>query len=162
MGCAIIIGIELGAEKLQKALNMGANFGIDSTGKSPKDIQNEFKEICKANGLPHNYGWKIFEVTGSGAGQAIALQLLSFVGKLGYGMQKNEYSISRLMAFDAEMIGTWGCQPKYYPKVLELVQSGKVQVEPLIEIRPMSQIQAAFEDAHSGKLQKNIVLEPDF
>jgi 6-hydroxycyclohex-1-ene-1-carbonyl-CoA dehydrogenase len=165
LGAGTIIGIELGVEKLQKALEMGANFGIDSTGKTPRDIQGEFREICKANGLPHNYNWKIFEVTGSGAGQAIALQLLSFVGKLmviGYGMQKNEYMISRLMAFDAEMIGTWGCQPKYYPKVLELVQSGKVQIESLIETRPLSTIQTAFEDAHGGKLQKRIVLEPDF
>jgi 6-hydroxycyclohex-1-ene-1-carbonyl-CoA dehydrogenase len=165
LGAASIIGIELGADKLQRALGMGANFGIDSTGKTPKDIQDEFKQICKAQQLPANYNWKIFEVTGSGAGQAIALQLLSFLGKLivvGFGLQKNEYSISRLMAFDAEIIGTWGCQPKYYPKVLELVQSGKVQIEPLIEIRRMSKIQAAFEDAHAGKLNQRIILEPDF
>jgi 6-hydroxycyclohex-1-ene-1-carbonyl-CoA dehydrogenase len=104
-------------------------------------------------------------VTGSGPGQAIALQLLSYVGKLmvvGFGMQKNEYSISRLMAFDAEMIGTWGCQPQHYPKVLDLVQSGKVKIDDLVETRPMSTIQQAFEDAHSGKLDKRIILEPDF
>jgi 6-hydroxycyclohex-1-ene-1-carbonyl-CoA dehydrogenase len=165
LGAGTVIGIELGAEKLKRALSMGANFGIDSTGKTPRDIQNEFREICKSNQVPHNYGWKIFEVTGSGAGQAIGLQLLSFVGKLivvGFGLQKNEYSISRLMAFDAEMIGTWGCQPKHYPKVLELVQSGKVKIDSLIEPRPLSTIQKSFEDAHSGKLNKRIILEPDF
>ncbi|MBW2061336.1 MAG: 6-hydroxycyclohex-1-ene-1-carbonyl-CoA dehydrogenase [Deltaproteobacteria bacterium] len=160
-----VIGIELGAEKLERAKKFGTNFGIDSTGKTPRDIQSEFREICKANGLPHNYGWKIFEVTGSGAGQAIALQLLSFIGKLivvGFGLQKNEYSISRLMAFDAEMIGTWGCLPKYYPKVLELVQTGKIEIDSLLETRPMSTIQEAFEQAHSGMLERRIVLEPDF
>jgi len=165
LGAGTIIGVELGSEKLERALTLGVNFAIDSTGKTPRDIQNEFRNLCKANDLPHNYNWKIFEVTGSGPGQAIALQLLSFVGKLvvvGYGLQKNEYSISRLMAFDAEMIGTWGCRPTYYPKVLELVQSGKVQIDSLIEIRPMSTMQTAFEDAHSGKLKKRIVLEPDF
>jgi len=165
LGAGTIIGIELGAEKLERALNLGANFGIDSTGKTPRDIQDEFRDICKSNRLPHNYGWKIFEVTGSGAGQAIALQLLSFVGKLmvvGFGLQKNEYSISRLMAFDAEMIGTWGCLPKYYPKVLDLVQSGKIQIDSLIEARPMSTIEKAFEDAHSGKLKRRIILESDF
>jgi 6-hydroxycyclohex-1-ene-1-carbonyl-CoA dehydrogenase len=77
-------------------------------------------------------------------------------------MQKNSYSMSRLMAFDADVIGTWGCLPKYYPKVLEMVQSGKIQIDPLLETRPMSTIAKAFEEAHSGVLTKRIVLTPDF
>jgi 6-hydroxycyclohex-1-ene-1-carbonyl-CoA dehydrogenase len=80
----------------------------------------------------------------------------------GYGMQKNTYQLSRLMAFDAEIIGTWGCLPKYYPVVLKMVQDKKVQIEPFIETRPMSQIQQAFEDAHKGGMDKRIVLIPDF
>jgi len=93
------------------------------------------------------------------------LTLLSFIGKLlviGYGLQKNEYSISRLMAFDAEIIGTWGCLPKYYPPVLEMVLEGKVQIEPFVETRPMSEIQQVFHDQHEGKFTKRIVLTPDF
>jgi 6-hydroxycyclohex-1-ene-1-carbonyl-CoA dehydrogenase len=46
--------------------------------------------------------------------------------------------------------------------VLDLVQSGKVKIDDLVETRPMSTIQQAFEDAHSGKLDKRIILEPDF
>jgi len=37
---------------------------------------------------------------------------------VGFGMAKNEYMLSRLMAFDAEIIGTWGCLPEYYPIVI--------------------------------------------
>ena len=62
--------------------------------KDIKAIRDEFRTYCKEKGLPSNYGWKIFEWTGTGEGQAIALELLSFVGILviaGYGMQKNEY-----------------------------------------------------------------------
>jgi 6-hydroxycyclohex-1-ene-1-carbonyl-CoA dehydrogenase len=70
--------------------------------------------------------------------------------------------ISRLMAFDAEIIGTWGCLPKYYPKVLQMVLSGRIQIEPFVETRPMSQIEKVFEEAHSGKLLKRVVLTPDF
>ena len=80
----------------------------------------------------------------------------------GYGMQKNEYQLSRLMGFDADIMGTWGCLPKYYPDVLKLVQEKKVEIEPFIETRPMSQIQQAFDDVHSGGLDKRIVLIPDF
>ncbi|MBM3302700.1 MAG: zinc-binding dehydrogenase, partial [Deltaproteobacteria bacterium] len=120
---------------------------------------------AKQAGVPHNVGWKIFECTGVGSVQDTALGLLGFVGKLivvGFGMAKNSYMISRLMAFDADIIGTWGCLPKYYPKVLDLVQSGKIEIDSLLDARPMSTIAQAFEEAHSGTLMKRIVLKPDF
>jgi len=66
------------------------------------------------------------------------------------------------MAFDAEIIGTWGCLPKYYPKALELVLSKAIEIRPFVELRPMSQIKEVFEEAHSRKLMKRVVLTPDF
>jgi 6-hydroxycyclohex-1-ene-1-carbonyl-CoA dehydrogenase len=165
LGAKEVIGIARNPEKLKRALSYGATHVISSVGKAPRDIRDEFRNYCKGKGLPSNYGWKIFEWTGTADGQSIALELLSFIGKLlicGFGMQKNEYSLSRLMAFDADILGSWGCLPKYYPKVLDMVLKGKIQIEPFIETRPMSQIQQAFEDAHGGKLEKRIVLTPDF
>lgn len=164
-GAKNVLGIDIDDQKLQRALDYGADFVINSLNKEVKEIKDEFKNICKSNNIPHNYGWKIFEVTGSAPGQDIALTLLSFVGKIiwvGFGMQKNEYSISKLMAYDAEIIGTWGCLPKYYPEVLKLVKDGKIQLKPFIEVRPMSKIKEAFEDAHTGKLLKRLILTPDF
>ncbi len=164
-GAKTVIGIDIDETKLERALQYGANFVINSKDKDPKAVKDEFKNLCKSNNLPHNYRWKIFEVTGSAPGQAIALNLLSFIGKIiwvGFGMQKNEFSLSKLMAFDAEIIGTWGCLPKYYPEVLKLVLEGKIQVKPFIDIRTMSKIKDTFEEAHSGKLLKRIILTPDF
>ena len=43
-----------------------------------------------------------------------------------------------------------------------MVQTGKIQIDPLLETRPMSTIHQAFDDAHSGGLTKRIVLTPDF
>jgi 6-hydroxycyclohex-1-ene-1-carbonyl-CoA dehydrogenase len=90
---------------------------------------------------------------------------LSFIGKLiwiGFSTNINEYSLSRLMAFDSEIIGTWGCLPGHYPDALRMVLDGRVQIEPFVGIRPMSMIQETFEEAHAGKLSKRIVLTPDF
>jgi 6-hydroxycyclohex-1-ene-1-carbonyl-CoA dehydrogenase len=165
LGAKEVIGIARNPEKLKRALNYGATHVISSVDKSPRDIRDEFRAYCKENGLPANFGWKIFEWTGTAEGQAIGLELLSFIGKLlicGFGMQKNEYSLSRLMAFDADILGSWGCLPKYYPEVLDLVLKGKIEIEPFIETRPMSQIEQAFEDAHKGGLTRRIVLTPDF
>ncbi len=164
-GAKTVVGIARNPEKLERALNYGVDFVINSTGKDATAVRNEFRALCKTHGLPHNYGWVIFEVTGSSPGQEIALSLLSFIGKLiwvGFGMQKNEYSLSRLMAFDAEIIGTWGCLPQYYPKVLELVLNKTIKIKPFTEIRPMSNIKEVFEEAHARKLMKRVVLTPDF
>jgi len=165
LGAATVVGIDIDDAKLQESLEYGADMVINSRGKSPRDVQGEFKALCKEAGVPHNWGWKIFEVSGSKPGQETALQLLSFVGKLivvGYTAAKTEYMLSKLMAFDAEMIGTWGCLPQYYPEILKLVQAGKVQIEPFVETRPMSTIREVFALAHDRKLTKRVVLEPDF
>ncbi len=165
LGANFVIGIARNPEKLKRALEYGADGVISSQDKGAQEIREEFRAICKEHGLPHNYGWKIFEVTGTKAGREIGLALLSFIGKLiivGFGMGADEYMLSRLMAFDAEIIGTWGCLPKYYPTVLDMVLQGQVQIEPFVEARPMSQIQEVFEEAHAGKLMKRAVLTPDF
>jgi 6-hydroxycyclohex-1-ene-1-carbonyl-CoA dehydrogenase len=165
MGAKEVIGIARNQAKLEKSLQYGATKIISSAGKDVKAVRDEFRAYCKEKGLPGNYGWKVFEWTGTGEGQAIALELLSFVGTLviaGYGMQKAEYMFSRLMAFDADIKGTWGCLPKYYPEVLKMVLDGKIQIEPFVETRPMSQIQQAFAEVHKGGTEKRVVLTPDF
>jgi len=66
------------------------------------------------------------------------------------------------MAFDAEMIGTWACLPEYYPAVMDMVLSKRVDIEPFVQTRPMSTIVEAFEEAHSASPEQRIVLIPDF
>ena len=165
LGASTVVAIDIVEERLNKMLSYGADFVINSKGKSPKDVSNELKGIRKQNDLP-GYGWKIFEVTGTKPGQEIALALLSFTGKLivvGFGLQKVEYSISRLMAFDAEIIGTWACLPEYYPAVMDMVLSGRIKVEPFVQTRPMSTIAQSFEEIHTkGSPEKRVVLVPDF
>jgi 6-hydroxycyclohex-1-ene-1-carbonyl-CoA dehydrogenase len=166
LGAKTVIGIARNPEKLKRALSYGADYVISSQDKAIKDIRNEFREICKKGGFEAGFGWKIFEVTGTKAGQEIALELLSFIGKLivvGFGMAKNEYMLSRLMAFDAEIIGTWGCLPEYYPAVLDMVLSKKIDIGAFVETRPMSQIESVFGEVHkAGSPAKRIVLTPDF
>ena len=164
-GARAVVAADLNAEKLARITEFGDTHTINTAGLSAKEVKEAFKDYCKQAGLPSNYGWKIFEVTGTRAGQEIALDLLPFVGKLiviGYGMQKVEFMFSRLMALDAEIIGTWGCLPKYYPSVLQLVLDGKIKLEPFVETRPMSRIGEVFEQAHSGRLSRRVVLTPDF
>ena len=56
------------------------------------------------------------------------------------------------MAFDAEIIGTWGCLPEYYPIVLDMVLSKKIDIMPFVETRPMSTIAETFAEVHKAGL----------
>jgi 6-hydroxycyclohex-1-ene-1-carbonyl-CoA dehydrogenase len=164
LGAKTVVGIARNQEKLDRALNYGADFCINSTDKDARTVSGEFRGFCKEKGLP-NFGWKIFEVTGAKAGQDISLTLLSFVGKLvvvGFGMAKAEYAFGRLMAFDADILGTWGCLPEYYPIVLEMILDKRVNIEAFVQTRPMSTIVETFDEAHSISPDKRIVLTPDF
>jgi 6-hydroxycyclohex-1-ene-1-carbonyl-CoA dehydrogenase len=164
LGAKTVIGIARNKQKLERALKFGTDFVINSTDKDARDVSKEFKGICKEQGLP-NTGWKIFEVTGVKPGQEISLALLGFTGKLivvGFGLAKTEYAIGRLMAFDADILGTWGCLPEYYPIVLDMVLSGKINIEEFVETRPMSTIADTFAEAHKTPPMKRIVLIPDF
>ncbi len=165
MGARAVIGIDINEEKLSFMKGYGADFTINPKGKSAKEVKELIKGYCKEQGLPANFGWKIFEVTGSKPGQELALALLSFVGKLivvGYGSDETSYMLSKLMAFDAEIIGTWGCPPQSYPQVLEMCVDGRIALDPFVETRPMSQIAEVFDQAHHGKLSRRVVLTPDF
>ena len=123
------------------------------------------KTWCKEKGIPANTNWKIFEVTGTKPGQELALALLSFTGKLivvGYGTDETSYMLSRLMAFDAQLIGTWGCPPERYPEVLAMCLDGRIALGDFVETRPMSRIAETFEQAHHGELKRRVILTPDF
>jgi 6-hydroxycyclohex-1-ene-1-carbonyl-CoA dehydrogenase len=165
MGAGTVIGIDINEEKLEFMKGYGADFTINPKGKTPKEVKELFKAYCKEKGIPSNYGWKIFEVTGTKPGQELALSLLSFTGMLmvvGYGTDETSYMLSKLMAFDAELIGTWGCPPEFYPQVLEMCLDGRIDLANFVETRPMSQIEQVFDEAHHGKLKRRVILTPDF
>jgi len=165
MGAAAVIGIDINDEKLQMMTRYGADFVVNPRSRSAKDVRELIKGFCRQRELTANTGWKIFEVTGSKPGQELALALLSFVGKLivvGYGTDEVSYMLSRLMAFDAEIIGTWGCPPERYADVLAMCLDGRIQLAPFVETQPMSRIAEVFDQAHHGVLKKRVVLTPDF
>ena len=165
LGAKAVIGIDINEDKLKLMEGYGADFTINPKGKSAKEVKELFKGFCKEKGLPGNYGWKIFECTGTKPGQELALSLLTFVSTLvivGYGTDETSYMLSKLMAFDAQIIGTWGCTPDKYADVLQMVVDGRIKLGPFVETRPMSQIAQVFDEAHHGKLKRRVILTPDF
>ncbi len=149
-------------------LNIAKEHGIDATlnikGMDIKTIKENVKGIAKELGVPR-FMWKILELSGTKPGQELGFALLNFAGTLsivGFTLDKLEVRLSNLMAFDAKIIGTWGCKPELYPEVVALIDNGKLDISPFVETFPMSQINEVFANTLAHKYTKRSVLVPDF
>jgi D-arabinose 1-dehydrogenase-like Zn-dependent alcohol dehydrogenase len=66
------------------------------------------------------------------------------------------------MAFDAKLIGTWGCKPELYTDVINLTAEGKLKLKPFTDTFGLTQINDIFQQTLEHKLLKRSVLIPDF
>ncbi len=161
---AKVLAIDISREKLDQLQSFESVKTLNSSGMGVKEIKAETKAICK-DFSASPFGWKIYEMSGTKAGQELAFALLGIAATLsivGFTMDKLEVRLSNLMAFDAQIIGTWGCKPELYPQVIDLVAKGKIKIKPYIETFPMSRINDIFEQTLNHKLIRRSVLIPDF
>jgi len=161
---ARVLAIDIEDEKLEIAKNNGIDAILNVKGLDIKTIKEKVREIAKGLGVSR-YGWKIFEVSGTKAGQEIGFNLITFTSTLsivGFTLDRAEVRLSNLMAFDAKLIGTWGCKPELYPEVVELIASGKLQIGNFIETFPLSGINEVFRNTLNHVYKKRSVLVPDF
>ena len=80
---------------------------------------------------------------------------------VGYTTESVALQLSRLMAFDARALGTWGCAPELYPEIVDLVLAGTIDVVGTTELRPLAGIADAFADMRTHRASRRIVLVPD-
>jgi 6-hydroxycyclohex-1-ene-1-carbonyl-CoA dehydrogenase len=160
---AKVVAIDVDDARLERLTNFGADLTINSAQVEGRAIKKMVRGFAKENGLPGTE-WKIFETSGSPAGQTTAFNLLvhgAYLGVVGFTPKRVEVRLSNLMAFDARAEGCWGCLPELYPAVLDLVLAGKVQVAPFVERRPLSSINETFEAIAAHTVRDRVVLVPD-
>ncbi|MDP4199801.1 MAG: 6-hydroxycyclohex-1-ene-1-carbonyl-CoA dehydrogenase [Bacteroidota bacterium] len=158
-----VLAIDISDERLASASAMGIPATLNTSGLELKAIKSKVRELATKLGTPTN-GWKIFEFSGTKAGQELAFNLMSYastVSIVGFTMDKMEVRLSNLMAFDATMIGTWACKPELYPEILDLFADGRLTVEPFVEKFPMDDINQIFHNTLAHKYTKRSVLVPN-
>jgi 6-hydroxycyclohex-1-ene-1-carbonyl-CoA dehydrogenase len=161
---AKVLAIDINDEKLAQAKTHGVDATLNSKELTNREIKAKVRQIASELGVS-KYGWKIFEISGTAPGQELAFSLLTYTSTLsivGFTMNKLEVRLSNLMAFDAKLIGTWGCKPELYPEVVDLIASGKLDIKDFVEIFPMSKINDVFKNTLEHKYDKRSVLVPDF
>jgi len=159
---ATVIAIDVDQAKLDAIGEYGAALALNAREFSGRELRKAVQGYAKENGL-RTTEWKIFECSGTTAGQKTAYGLLTFGAHLavvGFTMDTVELRLSNLMAFHAKAQGNWGCDVDLYPAALDLVLDGKVALAPFVEQHPLDQIQEVFSAAHDHKLTRRAILVP--
>jgi 6-hydroxycyclohex-1-ene-1-carbonyl-CoA dehydrogenase len=159
---AKVLALDIDDTKLKIAKENGVDATLNTKGLDFREIKSKVREIAKELGVS-KYGWKIFEMSGTTPGQELAFGLITFTSTLsivGFTMDKLNVRLSNLMAFDAKLIGTWGCKPELYPEVVELVAQDKLRVDKFVDTFPLSKINEVFKNTLNHKYNKRSVLVP--
>ena len=159
---ATVVAIDVDEDRLALAIAHGAALAMNPKEVTPKAMKSAIRDLVRDTGRGR-LGTKIFEMSGTTAGQQTAFGLLdfgSYLAVVGYTADKVELRLSNLMAFDATARGNWGCAPSHYPKALALVLEGKVKLAPFVEVRPFAELPELFGAAHRHELRRRVIVTP--
>ena len=144
---ARVLAVDVKPEKLEAARRLGASDTLN-----PTEVPEPEREIRRRTGGGVDVA---IEVVGRPETVALALSSLRRGGRLcvvGYSDAVAPLPLNRLMFFEYEVVGSLGCRPVDYPRVIEMVRSGKVRLDPVVTgRRPLEEIGEALRDLRDGK-----------
>ncbi|GAI36972.1 unnamed protein product, partial [marine sediment metagenome] len=151
-----VIAVDIVDKKLEMAKKLGAQSTINASGKEDKALLKEIRAL-----------------TGGGADIAIeaignpkTIELASSSVKagglhcqVGYTHHSVSLNAGRLMFREIEIKGSLGCRPVDYPKIIEMVRTGKIQLEPVVTHKfKLDDINDAFDLMRKGESLRSIVI----
>lgn len=159
---ASVVAIDIDDARLALAREHGATLAMNPKQIPVKAMKDSIRGLARESGRGRT-GTKLFEMSGTTAGQQTAFNLLDFGSELavvGFTPDKVEVRLSNLMALDAVARGNWGCAPANYPKALQLVLDGSVKLQPFIEVHPMGDLPELFDRASRHELRQRAIVAP--
>lgn len=151
---ASVIAVDLRAEKREAALRLGACEALD-----PREYLDLGREVRKRSGGGADVA---LEVVGTPETVTLALSTLRRGGRLcvvGYSDSVVPIPLNRLMFFEYEIVGSLGCRPVDYPRVIEMVRKGMVSLDAVVTATlPLDRIGEAAEDLRAGKGLRTLIV----
>ena len=151
-------GIVLAVDLLEKKLDWAKKFGADFL-INPKETEDVAKKIRKLTGGGTDFA---FEAIGNPATIQQAFNCLRTGGRLvmvGYSPADVSLSAARIMYREMEIMGSLGCRPVDYPKIIELVKIGKLKVKELVTHKfKLEEINTAFEVMRKGESLRSVIV----
>ena len=160
---AAVAAVDVDPSRLALAASHGASLVLDAKKLDHREIKTAVREFARESGAG-GIGLKIFETSGTAAGQRTAWSLLdpgSHLAIVGFTPEKVELRLSNLMAFDATAQGNWGSSPERYPEALSLVLDKKIVLEPYVEMHPLDQAPKVLQAVADHRLERRAILIPE-
>lgn len=134
---------------------MGADSILGAQGEDVAEWTRNFGD---------GYGFDlVIDAAGVSAALKLALDLVRPAGqitKVGWGPQPLNFSLDQLVQKAATLQGSFSHNWLVWEKVLSLLASGKIDVDPVLNrVSPLAEWREAFDEMHSGKIVK-AVLKP--
>jgi len=151
-----VIAVDIIDKKLEVAKKLGAKHTINPTGKEDKAL---LKEIRSLTG-----GGADIAIEAIGNPKTIELGPATVKAggvhcQVGYTHHNVNVNAGRLMFREIEIKGSLGCRPVDYPKIIEMVRTGKIQLDPVVTHRfGLDEINDAFEVMRKGESLRSIVV----
>lgn len=151
---ANVLAIDLRPEKLEMARRLGASETLN-----PSEHPDVAGEARQRTGGGADVA---FEVVGTPETALMALSTLKRGGRLcvvGYSEKVMPLPLNRLMFFEYDVVGSLGCRPVDYPRVIEMVRRGKVNLEAVVTgSLPLDRVNEAAESLRQGRGFRTLVV----
>ncbi|MBU0518205.1 zinc-binding dehydrogenase [bacterium] len=138
---ASVIAVDIIPEKLEMAKKLGAQETINA-----KEVDRIDKVVKKMTGGGADV---TFEAVGNPKTIQDAFACIRKGGRtvlIGYTHKTVELPASKIMFFEQEIIGSLGCRPVDYPKIVEMARTGKIKLKELVTGKfPLEGINDAFD-----------------
>lgn len=148
-----VIAVDVVNQKLELAKKIGASVVLNA-----KEVDVK-KEVRKFTGGGADVA---IEAIGNSSTMELAFDCLRKGGKLviiGYCDKVMSLNVSKVMFFEMEIMGSLGCRGVDYPKLIEMVKIGKIQVAPLVSEKfPLEKVNDAFESLRRGEVIRNVII----
>ncbi len=150
-----VIAVDVADAKLELACRMGAEAMLN-----PKRDGRVDKAVRRITG---GAGADIaMEAIGKAETQEQAFSSLRTGGRLvlvGYSPETLPLNAGRVMFREIEIVGSLGCRPVDYPRVIDMARRGRIRVAELVTHRfPLDDIARAFDALRAGETIRAIVV----
>lgn len=150
---ARVVAVDISATKLEWAERLGAEAVLN-----PSETERPDKAL---RGLTGGGADVAFEAVGRAETQQLAVNAVKTGGRVvfvGYSPTTMELNAGRVMYRELEIVGSLGCRPVDYPRVIDLVRQGRVQVVELVNGRfALDEVNEAFDYLRSGESIRSVV-----
>jgi 6-hydroxycyclohex-1-ene-1-carbonyl-CoA dehydrogenase len=151
---ANVIAIDVAAPKRALARRLGAVEAIDP---------NETPDVPRAvRGVAPGGVDVAFEAVGRPATIELAVATLRRGGRaclVGYSDAPAPLPVHKIMFLEYSIVGSLGCRPADYPRVVELVRRGRVALDPLVTGRvPLDRVNDAADRLRRGEGLRTVVV----